>query len=83
MIKSRFKIRDEMLRTISESGRNHISTSIHCVSVGGRRLLALPVIQLLFLNVDHLDYISAQPKCVCSSVRHSFSMPILSRENNC
>lgn len=38
--------------------------------VGGRRLCALPVIQLLFLNVDDLDYISASV-CVVQYYAHS------------
>lgn len=65
-------------------GRNHISKYIlHRVHVGGRRLSALPAIQLLLLCADDPDYISVHSRCVCVSLvwyyTHSFK-PVLSRE---
>lgn len=70
------------MRFTSDCRRNHISTSFHCVCVGGRCLSALPVIQLLFLNVDELDYISTQPRNVEFSTM-LIQYAALSRENSC
>lgn len=63
-------------------GRNHISKYIlHRVHVGGRRLSALPAIQLLLLCADDPDYISVHSRCVSLVwyYTHSFK-PVLSRE---
>lgn len=65
-------------------GRNHISKYIlHRVHVGGRRLSALPAIQLLLLCADDPDYISVHSRCVCVSLVWYYTdsfKPVLSRE---